>query len=245
MIRIERAARSVSYRPGRTDSVDEGHWAGPSEQCGPTGGCDRSAAAAARPAIGQGGLRRSDCLLAAAVVLAVCPVSFAHPFHTSIAEAQFNRQTGKLEVALRVNPGDLEEALRPYARQHVDLEKTEDVDRLIVAYLRERFVVSSQQKRPLPIEWLGKEVSMKYAWLYFEIPIPQLTGDLVVSNRVFFELLKDQVNTVTFRQQRVRQSISFNRDRATQQLTLPLRPAPADSNERSDSNGLQQDHRRN
>ena len=36
----------------------------------------------------------------------------AHPFHASIAEAEFNADSGKLEVALRLHPVDLEAVLR-------------------------------------------------------------------------------------------------------------------------------------
>ena len=78
--------------------------------------------------------------VALAIALATpAAVAAPHPFHVTIAEADYNEESGKLEVALRIyNPGDLEEALGRRAGERVDLERTENVDDLIVAYLRGR-----------------------------------------------------------------------------------------------------------
>lgn len=62
----------------------------------------------------------------------------AHPFHVTIAEVNFNAETERLEVALRVyNPGDLEEVLGQRLGERVDLERTEEVDSAILDYLKE------------------------------------------------------------------------------------------------------------
>ena len=48
--------------------------------------------------------------LAVFVSLTAAVVS-AHPSHVAIAEAEWNQESKKMEVALRVRPEDLEEAL--------------------------------------------------------------------------------------------------------------------------------------
>ena len=148
--------------------------------------------------------------------------AMAHPFHVSIAEAEFNAQTGKLEVALRVHPHDLELALERRAGHTVDLDETEQVDQLITSYLQEVFVLRPDAGTSLRLAWVGKEVGVKFAWLFFEFPLPEISGAWTVENRIFHQRLEDQVNTITFKQQRGERSLSFTRSHARRKLQLPL-----------------------
>lgn len=86
---------------------------------------------------------------------------FAHPFHTSSAEMEFNAKSGRYEVALKVLTVDLEKALAKHAsankrlaaeetklfahlrnRARVDLDKTPGIDKLITSYLKSNFFLS-------------------------------------------------------------------------------------------------------
>ncbi len=159
------------------------------------------------------------------------PSATAHPFHVSIAEADFNAKTGKLEVALRVHPADLERALEDRVGRAVDLDKTPDVDRLITAYLRAVLVIQREGAKPLKLHWVGKEVGIKFAWLFFEFACPDATrpnakGHWTVTNRIFHAQMANQVNTITFKQQRGERSLSFTRSRAVRKLELPLAVKP-------------------
>lgn len=135
----------------------------------------------------------------------------AHPFHVSIAEAEFKPQTGMLEVSLRVHPSDLETALRKQTREPVVLETSPNVDEQILAYLRRAFVVKTAEGNAAEIRWIGKEVSVKHAWLYFEIPLKDGLPGAEFSQRLFFELLPDQVNTINFRQGQRQATLHFTR----------------------------------
>ena len=83
---------------------------------------------------------------------------------------------------------------------------------LIQQYLAEVLLVVPRPEKPGTIRWVGKEVSSKEAWLYFEIPRPQGIENLKLLNRIFLEILPDQVNTVRFRDGKKRKSLVFNRD---------------------------------
>jgi hypothetical protein len=124
----------------------------------------------------------------------------------------WNAKKKVLEVALRVQPEDLERVLRTRAKRRVNLEKTKGVDVLIQQYLAEVLLVVPQPEKPGTIRWVGKEVSSKEAWLYFEIPRPQGIENLKLLNRIFLEILPDQVNTVRFRNGKIRKTLIFNRD---------------------------------
>ena len=103
---------------------------------------------------------RAACGLA--VWLAVgsaAPLALAHEFHVSSAEVEHNRESGKLEVALRVLPEDLEAALSRGRDRAVRLEVTAGVDALITAYLTHNFRVAGPGGEPRPVEW-GRQGSL-------------------------------------------------------------------------------------
>jgi hypothetical protein len=159
-------------------------------------------------------------LLAAAVLLWGA-AAWAHPFHVSLAEAEYDRESGVLEVALRVHPADLEEALRKQAGKRIVLDQSADADERIVAYLRRTFAMKTPQGEAAEIRWVGKEVSVKQAWLYFEVPLPGGIENVEVSQRMFFELLPDQVNTVHLRDGERRVTLHFTRAKPRGRLAFP------------------------
>ncbi|MGF1581444.1 MAG: DUF6702 family protein [Gemmataceae bacterium] len=135
------------------------------------------------------------------VVALVCgtPHIHAHPFHASIAEAEWNPKTKKLEIALWVHPVDLEKALNRATKQQIDLDKTANLDGHITAYLKKVVSVKTAKGKSKQLEWVGKEIKLKGAWLYFQFSLEGGPVGTKISNRIFFELLPDQENTITFR----------------------------------------------
>lgn len=148
------------------------------------------------------------------VVLLVPAFVAAHPRHESIAEAEWNRETGKLEVALRLRPEDIESALTRVLRRskRVNLDSTPDVDEHLQAYLGARFTLhSADSKKRQEFVWIGKEVDLRYAWVYFELTMPAAPEQAVLSSTVLMDLLPDQVNTVLIKDGRRQSSLQFSR----------------------------------
>ena len=97
-------------------------------------------------------------LLTILAVLVNCPVTqnqfcYAHPFHTSLTEMDWNEKSARWEVGLRVYAGDLELAVRQYQPQIVldseNLDLTE-TRHCIQSYLQARFYLTDQTSPPLP-----------------------------------------------------------------------------------------------
>lgn len=151
----------------------------------------------------------------------------SHPFHVSVAELEYNVETKCLEVALRVWPEDLEKALNAESKKVIDLDKTQEIDKLIFAYLKKNISVSKDGKKRCEMQWIGKELEIKQAWLYFEIKTDQDPSDFHYSNQIFFELQDDQINMFNLKFKKRRASISFAKDNATHQLSpkdfVPIR----------------------
>jgi len=147
------------------------------------------------------------------------PARAPHPWHTSLAQVELNEETLSLEVALRVDPLDLETALTHRAGERVDLDD-EGVDEHIVAWLRAAFGLRLADGTRPPLEWVGKELFVSTAWLYFEIPLPadaETTG-ATLTDRLFLELRDTQRNTVNYRRGRQKASLAFTADRTAIEL---------------------------
>ena len=143
---------------------------------------------------------------------------FPHPFHVSVAEAQWNESLDRLQVALRLNPRDLEYCLGQTTSKRVVLDgmSEEDVRALIEPYLRNRIFLSnssasftaefkgedrdtpeSMKDRHERFHWLGCEQDVRYTWVYFELARPKDTLEkLWLHNSVMFEVDATQINTL-------------------------------------------------
>ncbi len=127
----------------------------------------------------------------------------AHPLHLSHAEADFNRDTGKLEVAVKVFADDFETQLTARAGHRVSLEKTPaaELDALCLAELAATFTVKSCDGAPQPLHWVGRELkdAENHLWLYFEAPLPGGAAGARIFHGVLGDLFRDQLNSVLVR----------------------------------------------
>lgn len=145
-------------------------------------------------------------MMAAALLLS----ALLHPFHVSVAEAQWNSEGSRLKVALRLHPRDLDAALSETTGLRVVLEKESDekAKELLVAYLRDRIFLSASAAdaslgepedlaaRRGRFHWVGLEQELRYVWVYFELQRPATSEAVWLTNRVIFEAEPTQINTL-------------------------------------------------
>ncbi len=164
--------------------------------------------------------------LAAALLVLLCvsqTVSAPHPFHVSRAEIEYNAKRKTFEVALCVWPIDLEEACSSLSNQRLDIDEMDEKSRnhIFNQYVAQkfRFLPSVDEKKeeqgengtetedtkkvlPAPIRWAGSEITLKQAWLYFEVDAKSDAEEWTIENRMFFELHEDQLNLVQIKHQK-------------------------------------------
>lgn len=165
--------------------------------------------------------RRSLALPMGWVALALLAVraAMAHPFHVSLAEMEFNQEANAIEVALRVFPDDLELALREASGDdELVLERAENLAALVAEYLREAFVLTRAAGDAAPLRWVGLELNVKEAWLYFELLAPGELDGVSLTNRLFFEVRPSQINSVVLSIANEVRSLSFTLADPTQPL---------------------------
>ena len=122
----------------------------------------------------------------------------AHTFHTSLMQMEYNARDETLEVAVQVFTHDLENVLtrRRGGSGRVRLDKTPDAAKLALAYLNEAFTLKNREGEAKTFTWVGMEQSADAVWLYVEAKMPEGLAGASLRNRIFFDLLDDQVNLV-------------------------------------------------
>jgi hypothetical protein len=153
-------------------------------------------------------------LIACSLLVASATASaLAHPVHTSLAEADYNHTTKKLEVALRVFADDFEAALSARAKTRITLGKTPraDFDTHARAYLAERFILKSPDGQPATLAYLGRDYkdAANELWLFFEFSLPSGPENALLHHAVLTEEFSDQLNTVQLRDADRRTTLVF------------------------------------
>jgi hypothetical protein len=133
----------------------------------------------------------------------------AHTFHTSLTRIDYNSEEKTAEITIQVFAHDLEKAIEKRAGKRVNLEKSPDAIKLILAYLSDRFVLKNKTGETKKLTWVGKEQSADSVWLYVETQMPEGFSGAMLANSLFFELANDQVNLVTSRFDGRKTDLSF------------------------------------
>ena len=136
---------------------------------------------------------RLRCLLLATASLLLAPTAArAHAVHTAAVEMELNRETGRVEVSVRVFLDDLEAALSARAGRAIRAERSpaKEFGDLATAYIAEALVLEDMAGSRAAPEWIGREIkdAANEAWLFVQFKAPaNLEG-----SRLRITLLRDQ-----------------------------------------------------
>jgi hypothetical protein len=141
---------------------------------------------------------RSALLASLLFVVFPCWVD-GHPNHDAVAEVDWNPESKSLEVAMRVTPHELERALSDNEGRAVDLDEEKSLP-VLKAYIEANVRLLNAEGKPVKLSWVGAEIKVRSAWVYFEFPIGKPTPiGCKISNTIFFERHEDQKNTVALK----------------------------------------------
>ncbi|MEP4484827.1 MAG: DUF6702 family protein [Halioglobus sp.] len=130
----------------------------------------------------------------------VSALGWAHPYHTSFAEIEWNSDGTTLEVSLRVLPEDFEQALSWHAGNTIALEQQALATPVIQSYLNQHFQIvstpsSSDSKAVNTLTLEGYEVAYDETWLYFVVSASR-DSSLALRNTLMMEVNDTQTNRV-------------------------------------------------
>lgn len=122
-----------------------------------------------------------------------------HPDHVTLTEIAVNTETRCLEVSVRVDPGQIEDALYLAFDERVRAVSGSRFDSLLQRYLRQNFLVQRHRGGWGKLRWVGLETDPFECWLHFEVTLPDRGGELRISNQMFFEVNPFQLNRLFLR----------------------------------------------
>jgi len=103
----------------------------------------------------------------------LAPIAAAHPLHSQVTELEWNPNSRRYEVAMRLDAAGLEDALSAEVARQVRLESADFDIEVVQNYLADRFEVTQSVTKPATqlsgrILWAGLELELHSVWLYFE-----------------------------------------------------------------------------
>jgi len=131
-------------------------------------------------------------------VLLVGPV-FAHKFHTTFMTVDRNQKDKVFELTLKMFRHDLEPSLSKRLGRRVDLGTGKAIDIEIFRFINGSFEFLDPADTVVRPKWVGKEVEAQVIYVYLEIPYDGKVDGITISNTLFFESFKEQVNYVTIK----------------------------------------------
>lgn len=123
----------------------------------------------------------------------------SHRYHTSLTRMDYNAKEQIIETSIQLFTHDLVPLLERKSGKRVDLEKTPDIDHLLLDYLNENFILKDEKGDAKKIKWVGKELDVDTARVYVEIPSEKSPEGFSLENTLFFESFPEQTNLVIVR----------------------------------------------
>jgi len=122
-----------------------------------------------------------------------------HRYHTSLTRMDYNAKEKVIETSIQLFTHDLVPLLEQRTKKKIDLEKTPNIDKLILEYLNENFIIKDDKGEGKKIKWVGKEIDVDTAWIYMEISSDKSPEGFSLQNTLFFESFPEQTNLVIAR----------------------------------------------
>jgi hypothetical protein len=131
-----------------------------------------------------------------------------HPVHESVAEVEWNPQTARLEVALRLSVLDEQWIERKY--------KSDQPAVWAIDYLRRHVRVGPDTRLTKPADqpaakyhWVGREQRGSHVWWFFEIEPRGRTRPAVIEQRMLLDRDENYANRVVVLGQEKRQAVTL------------------------------------
>lgn len=144
------------------------------------------------------------CLMALALPSNCYCVSL-HPNHVTLTEIEFNSKSSSFEISICLWPEDIETIVSKLDKNSGPLDLG-IINKYMPEYLKDRFVIRSKNSKkndkPLPIRWVGSELTLKKAWLFLEIKTEGTNQThWSIENKILFEEHDDQSNQIKFKRE--------------------------------------------
>jgi hypothetical protein len=168
---------------------------------------------------------RRGLLIAAWVGCILAATTAAHPIHRSLAEADYRRESGKLEISFQLFADDFEAELSQLAGKAISLAQSPrtEVSDLVRAYLIEHFIVKTREHTLASQRLIGYELkdAANEVWLYLECALPGGVDGVRIAYTALRERFSDQLNSVRVRDGQRQVTLMFLPQQGEQSVRFP------------------------
>lgn len=102
-----------------------------------------------------------------AILVLTTSAAEAHSAHTSVTEVEWNKESQRFEVAMKLQIADLQDAISARQGKRVRVDGNGFANAAL-NYLAENFSATFAEGQKCRLRWVGLELELHDAWLYFE-----------------------------------------------------------------------------
>ena len=139
-----------------------------------------------------------------------------HKFYVSTTSIVYKENRKTFEITSQMFIDDMESLLRISKK---DIKMLPDsnvklIDELIESCLRKYFQIEINEKK-IDFDFVGREYKNDIIQCYIEVTIPNNSKKIILRNRMFFNLFKEQQNIIHFKNQEKRESFLLHNESDT------------------------------
>lgn len=119
-----------------------------------------------------------------------------HPFYLSVSEINYNSESKRMELSVKIFIDDFENTLHKVYGQSINLTFPKDTllrDQMAEEYIQKNLMLSVNGK-PCAIQFLGLEKEEEAVWCYFESDPCENPNTLLIKNTLLYQQLDGQIN---------------------------------------------------
>jgi hypothetical protein len=157
-----------------------------------------------------------------AMLLLTLPHAWAHQQKEAITRVLFNPRTDNIEVMHRFLLHDAEHAVKQLRNGEANILDSRDDQEFFSNYVHQRFTITDQDNRVLPLQAVGHEIEGRFLWVYAETAIPKDIVSLSMRHDALRDIWPEQVNLVNVERNGDVKSATFMG--GSRELTIDLTP---------------------
>jgi hypothetical protein len=139
-------------------------------------------------------------LIAALAAGLLAAPALAHPFHTTVLEADWVPGTRQLQASLRVDPEALNLVMREQTGAPLSLAPIEGPRADLAAFVADAVVVKAASGEVAPADYRGHKVEKDGVWLFFVVELKGGIKGATLLSRAFLDKEPKQMNAVLVRE---------------------------------------------
>lgn len=148
------------------------------------------------------------------IILVAFSFKAAHKYYLSVTQVEYVEEKKSVQIISRIFMDDMENALKQNYDMSlsIDASDTSVLDAYISKYVTEKIKIEINGEKT-DFNFIGKETDLDIMKVYLEIENVENIRSFQITNKVLFELFKEQQNMVKLKMNNLHKSYLLNRQK--------------------------------